>query len=126
MNGLRLFVAVTVSIAGLSSPALAQTTGTIGGTITDASNGQPLASGGSTIYSVLAATADGSTRAGANTDSSGHYSLQIAPGTYYLTATSGTHAYVQQLYGLGACVAAACRPADGTPVTIAAGATVTI
>lgn len=124
MTRLRLFVIAAACIAGFSSAAGAQTTGTIAGTITDASTGLPLASGAGAGYVVQAWTVNGFALS-SSTDAVGHYALNLAPGTYYLN-TVNSSGYVAQLYGVGACIAADCRPIDGTPVAVAVGDTQTI
>jgi len=125
MSGIKRSVAAL--LIGVACPvcAAAQTTGTITGTLTDASNGQPLASGGTPSYGVWATAAATGGGTFALTDGAGHYTLNLQPGTYYLT-TSNPAAYVAQLYGVGACIALDCRPTAGTPVMVAGGDTHTI
>ena len=53
-------------------------TGVIEGTVTDASTGQPIAGATVTVGSVASTT----------TDSQGHYSVEVEPGTYTVTASA--------------------------------------
>jgi hypothetical protein len=122
--GRMLAVSLVTSVL-MPSILAAQTTGTITGTVTDASNGQLLASGANVSYTVGAWTVPGYVGSSASTDATGHYTLNLQPGTYYLN-TSNPDSYVRQVFGFGACIAADCLLVDGTPVTVAGGDTHTI
>ena len=100
---------------------------TITGTLTDASNGAPLASGTVDSFWVQACSTTTSTScsSSSSTDAQGRYTLSDLTGTYYLR-TFAPDRYVDEVYIDVPCEANDCRLSNGIIVTAAAGVTTTI
>jgi hypothetical protein len=118
----RVLTSAAICMAFLAvAPAASAQNGTIAGTVTDAVTSAPVAS-----VSVRLNGSTGQVVAQGSTDTSGHYQFgDVAPGTYYLRTTAVPSPYVAQAYAGISCVAVDCGPVTGTPIVVAAGATVT-
>jgi hypothetical protein len=114
-----------VLIALFQGTALAQTTGTIAGTVTDAVSGAPLTNGpGDALYLAVYDTEGNWVTSITVWD--GTYSInQIKPGTYFMTS-SGPRGYIDELHSGITCIGRDCRPTNGTPITVTAGSTTII
>ena len=76
------------------------------------------------LVSVSVHTSTGVIQGLGSTGSDGIYQGKVDPGIYFVKV-SGSTAYVDQVYGLPPCLDdASCDPLNGTPVTVASGATV--
>jgi Carboxypeptidase regulatory-like domain len=96
----RIRFLIFVLCVALASTAAAQTTGTIGGTVTASADGTPISGA-----SVLVFDAQRKFVKVGSTDASGAYSISgLVPGIYYVRVSAAN--YVAQLYTGIPCVAA--------------------
>ena len=123
-TGTPVVVAGTATTSGINFALTLG--GRISGTVTDASNSQPLLNVPVTVFS-----SSGANMGSVNTDASGNYTTSGLPaGFYYLRTTTGTIiennqtlGFVDQLWNGTQCVPACLNPTAGTPVTVTNGAT---
>ncbi|HEY3383909.1 MAG TPA: carboxypeptidase regulatory-like domain-containing protein [Vicinamibacterales bacterium] len=116
--GTPLTITGTTSLTNINF-ALTPTAG-VTGTVRSAATGAPIAG-----VLVHARSASGIILVQGSTNSLGAYTLNVplTTGTVYVT-TANPFGYIDQIYGGGTCVAAACSMRTGTGVPVAAGATV--
>jgi hypothetical protein len=114
-----------VALLFAAPAALAQSSGSIQGTITDAVTAAPLDSASAPDLIVLVYDVRGTQLGGSPTNASGLYTiLGLAPGTYYVKAISSSH--VSELHDNIPCVARDCVPTLGAPVAVTAGGVATV
>jgi len=116
------WVVAALALLGLpAAPAVAQGTGGISGSVTNADTAAGIS--GVTVYVYNSA---GSLAKTATTVAGGTYSAkELAAGTYYVK-TYNTLDYVDELYNNIPCLGLACsNPTSGTPVAVSSGATTT-
>jgi len=89
-------VCIAVAVLALTStPAFAQSTGTIVGTVTDAVTSAPLASGGSSDLLVTLLHSSGQVFGNQATNALGQYAFTgLTPGIYFVKVTTATTGYI--------------------------------
>ncbi len=112
--------------AGQLKIAVADANGTISGTITDLATGLPVPNAAVLLFNSTQNYYYSQT----STDQNGLYSITVAPGTYYVSAS--TNEYVQQLYPAALCSAGSyyyslngCAVAQAQTVALTSGGSVT-
>ncbi len=115
-TGALITVTVGTTTAGIDF-GLAQG-GRIGGTVTDAATGLPLAN-----VQVRVHNSSGTRVGSVNTDSSGVYATSGLPAGTYYARTWNSLGYVEELYNDISCPGGVCTVTAGTPITVTVGTT---
>ena len=89
--------------------------GEVRGVVTDAQDGSPIGDVSVNIYDTV-----GDWVGYDRVDSSGTYTAQLAPGTYFILTSGSGYTYIDELYDDIPCQFG-CDPTTGTPVAVSAG-----